>query len=61
MNFFDDQYRAMAPAAFLEALRSATRPMTPMSLDLTYRNPGIDFRGAVLAPSIATSVSTASL
>jgi hypothetical protein len=61
MNFFDEHYRAMAAAAFFEQLRIATRPITTASIDATYRTPGIDFRGAVLAPSIATSVSTASL
>jgi hypothetical protein len=51
----------LSTAAFVEALRIATRPITTLSLDLSYRNPGVDLRGAMLTPSIATSVSTASL
>lgn len=60
MNFFDEQYRAQVTIT-VEELRHATRPMTMLSLEPIYRNPGVDFRGAMLTPSIATSVSTASL
>ena len=61
MNFFDELYRARATTLTLEELRRATRPVTMLSLDPIYRNPGVDFRNMTLLPSIATSVSTASL
>jgi hypothetical protein len=61
MNFFDEQYRARVTIITVEELRRATRPVTTLSLDLTYRNPDVDFRNMVLTPSIATSISTVSL
>jgi hypothetical protein len=51
----------LSTAAFVEALRIATRPVTTLSLDPICRDSAVDFRGAILVPSIATSVSTASL
>ena len=58
MNFFDEQYRARITTLTLDELRRATRPVTMLSLEPIYKNPGIDFRNMVLSPSVATSVST---
>jgi hypothetical protein len=51
----------LSTAAFVEALRIATRPVTTLSLESIYRNPGVDFRNMVLTPSIASGISTVSL
>ena len=52
---------SLSTAAMVEELRHVSGPSTVVGLDPVFRNhPDIDFRNAVFAPSIGSSISTVS-